>query len=141
MRYICFYYLYSSIILVPKCWTKCPWVLNIKMSLMPKGINEIIYNPGVFISTPEYVLIPYPEYPGGTIFFPCDSVRGVSCPLSVVGCSLGSPIENSFSASAADNRRDSPRHVNKTTRRLGVVGSVVLYRWRIINLCVGKRKV
>ena len=60
MRYICFYYLYSTIILVPKCWTKCPWVLNIKMSLMPKGINEIIYNPGVFISTPEYVLIPYP---------------------------------------------------------------------------------
>ena len=31
---------------------------NIKMSLMPKGINEIIYNPGVSISTPEYVLIP-----------------------------------------------------------------------------------
>ncbi len=28
---------------------------NIKMSLMPKGINKIIYNPGVSISTPEYV--------------------------------------------------------------------------------------
>ena len=33
---------------------------NIEMSLMPKGINKIIYNPGVSISTPEYVLIPYP---------------------------------------------------------------------------------
>jgi hypothetical protein len=51
--------LYSTIILVPKCCSKCPWVLNIKMSLMPKGINEVIYNPGVFISTPEYVLVPY----------------------------------------------------------------------------------
>ena len=39
---------------------KMPMGTNIKMSLMPKGINEIIYNPGVFISTPEYVLIPYP---------------------------------------------------------------------------------
>ena len=38
-----------------------PMGTNIKMSLMPKGINKIIYNPGVSISTPEYVLIiPYP---------------------------------------------------------------------------------
>jgi hypothetical protein len=37
-----------------------PMGTNIKMSLMPKGINEIIYNPGVSISTPEYVLIPHP---------------------------------------------------------------------------------
>ena len=39
---------------------KMPMGTNIKMSLMPKGINKIIYNPGVSISTPEYVLIPYP---------------------------------------------------------------------------------
>ena len=42
--------------------------INIKMSSMPKGINEIIYNPGVSISTPEYVLIPCvaipPNHPG-----------------------------------------------------------------------------
>ena len=37
-----------------------PMGTNIKMmSLMPEGINKIIYNPGVSISTPEYVLIPY----------------------------------------------------------------------------------
>ena len=30
---------------------------TIKMSLMPKGINKIIYNPGVSISTPEYLLV------------------------------------------------------------------------------------
>ena len=34
-----------------------PMGTNIKMSLMPKGINKIIYNPGVSISTPEYVLM------------------------------------------------------------------------------------
>jgi hypothetical protein len=33
---------------------------NIKMSLMPEGIYKIIYNPGVSIYTPEYVLLPYP---------------------------------------------------------------------------------
>ena len=36
-----------------------PMGTNIKMSLMPKGINDVIYNPGVSISTHEYVLIPY----------------------------------------------------------------------------------
>ena len=38
-----------------------PMGTNIKMSLMSKGMNKIIYNPGVSISTPEYVLIP--NYP------------------------------------------------------------------------------
>ena len=39
---------------------------TIKMSLMPKGINKIIYNPGVSISTPEYLFIPYlPLVPSG----------------------------------------------------------------------------
>ena len=33
---------------------------NIKMSLMSKSINKTIYNPGVSISTPENLLIPYP---------------------------------------------------------------------------------
>ncbi len=45
-----------------------PMGTNIKMSLMPKGINKIIYNPGVSISTPENVLIPYLQYPGVLIF-------------------------------------------------------------------------
>ena len=40
---------------------KMPMGTNIKMSLIPKGIN----NPGVSISTPEYVLIPWGYY-----FFP-----------------------------------------------------------------------
>ena len=48
-----------------------PMGTNIKMSLMPKGINEVIYNHGVSISTPEYVLIPYlPLVPWGYYFFP-----------------------------------------------------------------------
>ena len=41
---------------------------------MPKGINKIIYKPGVSISTPENVLIPYPQYPGGTNFFQCGCI-------------------------------------------------------------------
>ncbi len=51
-----------------------PMGTNIKMSLMPKGINKIIYNPVVSISTPENVLIPYPQYPGGTNFFQCGCI-------------------------------------------------------------------
>ena len=35
-----------------------PMGINIKMSFMPKGINKIIYNPGVSVSIPEYLLIP-----------------------------------------------------------------------------------
>ena len=50
-----------------------PMGTNIKMSLMPKGINKIIYNPGVSFSTPEYVLIPYPFSALGVLFF--SSVR------------------------------------------------------------------
>ena len=64
-----------------------PMGTNIKISLMPKGINQIIYNPGVSISTPEYVLIiPYPYYPGGA-FFPVGVTTGQQFPvLSVLVC-------------------------------------------------------
>ena len=34
-----------------------PMGINIKRSLMPKGINKIIYNPGVSVSTTEYLLL------------------------------------------------------------------------------------
>ena len=37
-----------------------PMGTNIKMSLIPKGIYKIIYNPGVYVSTPEYLLTPHP---------------------------------------------------------------------------------
>jgi hypothetical protein len=43
---------------------------NIKTSLMPKGINKIIYNPGVSISTPRVRVNTLPLVPWGYYFFP-----------------------------------------------------------------------
>ena len=57
LRFLCFY-LYST-----HGQEKMFMGINIKMSLMPKGINKIIYNPRVLVNT--LTLVPWGYY-----FFP-----------------------------------------------------------------------
>ena len=49
---------------------RCPWVLISKMSLLPKGINKIVYNPGVFVSYTRVLVNTLPLVPWGINFFP-----------------------------------------------------------------------